>query len=81
MRVLVTEPLAAAGLDRLSEQVEVDEKFGLGPEELLEVVPAYDALVIRSATQVDRRLLERALNLRVSTTSISTPAPARASWS
>jgi D-3-phosphoglycerate dehydrogenase len=65
MRALVTEPLAAAGLDRLREQVEVDEKFGLGPEELLEVVPAYDALIIRSATQVDRRLLERALNLRV----------------
>ena len=65
MKVLVTEPLAAAGVERLQEQAEVDEKFGLGPEELAEIVGSYDALVIRSATLVDRALLERATRLKV----------------
>lgn len=65
MRVLVTEPLAAAGLMRLREQVEADEKFELGAEELLEVINSYDALIIRSATQVDQKLLEHASKLKV----------------
>ncbi|MGH2735011.1 MAG: phosphoglycerate dehydrogenase [Actinomycetota bacterium] len=65
MKVLVTERLAAAGLERLSEHVEVEVRTDLGSEELAAIVGAYDALVIRSATQVDAALLDLATSLKV----------------
>jgi D-3-phosphoglycerate dehydrogenase len=65
MRVLVTEKLSPAGLQRLREHLEVDVRTGLSPDELAEAIAGYDALVIRSATTVDARILERAENLKV----------------
>ncbi|CAN5720504.1 phosphoglycerate dehydrogenase [soil metagenome] len=65
MRVLVTEHLSHAGIERLREHLDVDERNGLSTEELAEAIPAYDALVIRSATAVDSRILDRADNLKV----------------
>lgn len=65
MKVLISEPLSGAGVERLKEHVQVDEKPGLSPEELQEIIGEYDALVIRSATKVDAALLERADNLKV----------------
>ncbi|MFP5297473.1 MAG: phosphoglycerate dehydrogenase [Actinomycetota bacterium] len=65
MKVLASEKLSAAGLERLREHVEVDVKLGLSPEELREVIGDYDALIVRSATQVDAALLERAERLKV----------------
>jgi D-3-phosphoglycerate dehydrogenase / 2-oxoglutarate reductase len=65
MKVLVTEPLAEAGLERLKEHVDVDVKLDLPPEELADAVGSYDALVVRSATKVDAALLERAESLKV----------------
>jgi D-3-phosphoglycerate dehydrogenase / 2-oxoglutarate reductase len=65
MKVLVSEPLAEAGLARLREQVEVDVRTDVSADELAEIIGDYDALVVRSATQVDKDLLERAENLKV----------------
>ena len=65
MKVLVTESLAPSGIDRLREQVEVDERPGLSEAELRAIISAYDGLVIRSATEVDANLLEEAANLKV----------------
>lgn len=65
MKVLISERLSGAGLERLREHVEVDERLGLERAELLEVIGGYDALVIRSGTQVDAELLDRAENLKV----------------
>jgi D-3-phosphoglycerate dehydrogenase len=65
MKVLVTEKLSAAGLDRLREHVDVDVRTGLSPEELAEAISDYDALIVRSATIVDAPVLERAENLKV----------------
>ena len=57
-RVLVAERLADAGLDLLrSAGHEVDVRIGLGPEELRAAIVGAQALVIRSATQVDADLL------------------------
>ena len=63
MKVLVTEKLSAAGLERLREHVDVDVRLGLDPDELGGVIGDYDALIVRSATKVDARLLERAENM------------------
>ena len=65
MKVLVTESLSVAGLERLREHVAVDVRKGLSSSELLEAIPQYDALVVRSATRVDAPLIERAENLKV----------------
>lgn len=65
MKVLASEKLSGAGLERLREHLDVDVKLGLSPEELRDVIGEYDALVVRSATTVDAALLERAENLKV----------------
>jgi D-3-phosphoglycerate dehydrogenase len=65
MRILVAEPIAAAGLAILRERHEVDERYGLAPAELREVIPAYDALVVRSQVQADAALLRAGTGLRV----------------
>ena len=51
MRILVTETIAAAGIDRLREAAEVDVATGLDRAELLSASADYDALVVRSATR------------------------------
>jgi D-3-phosphoglycerate dehydrogenase len=65
MRVLITEPLSEAGVARLREHVDVDVREGMSSDELADSIAPYDAIVIRSATQVDARVLERADNLKV----------------
>jgi len=45
--------------------IEVVEKAGLSPEELLKEIPAYEALVVRSATKVTRAVLEAGKKLKV----------------
>ncbi len=65
-RVLVTEQLAATGIDALGAAgLEVDEQLGLGPGELLEAIKGAAALIIRSATQVDADVLEAGTDLVV----------------
>ncbi|MCX7803373.1 MAG: phosphoglycerate dehydrogenase, partial [Meiothermus ruber] len=62
-KVLVTDEM------RLGEvkhpQVRLDYKPGMAREELLQVIGAYDALITRSRTQVDARVLEAGVNLKV----------------
>jgi D-3-phosphoglycerate dehydrogenase len=65
-RVLVTEELAARGLDAMrAAGLDVDVHLGLNPEGLIEVMPGVAALVIRSATRVDETLLGAAPDLIV----------------
>lgn len=65
MKVLVTERLSAAGVERLREHVEVDERLDLAPEQLATAIGDYDALIVRSATKVTAEVLERGENLKV----------------
>ncbi len=65
MRVLVTEPIAEAGVARLREAAEVDVEPGLARGDLLARIADYDALVVRSATQVDSALIRAGSRLRV----------------
>ena len=52
MRVLVTEPLSAQGLELLRADFQVDERTDLASGDLAAEIAPYDALIIRSATQV-----------------------------
>ncbi|MFI5053600.1 MAG: hydroxyacid dehydrogenase, partial [Acidimicrobiia bacterium] len=65
-RVLVSEQLAASGLEAMrAAGLEVEVRVGLSSEELLEAVKGVSALVIRSATQVSADVLEAADELVV----------------
>jgi D-3-phosphoglycerate dehydrogenase len=65
-RILVTEQIADAGLDRLrSAGHEVDVRLGLSHDELIAALPGASALIIRSATQVDDAALAAAPELMV----------------
>jgi len=65
MRILVAEPLAREGVDRLRAHHDVDERAGLSREELCAEIGAYDALVVRSQVQVDAALIGAATRLVV----------------
>jgi len=52
MKVLVSDSLAEEGVKRLSSGADVDVITNLTPEELIEKIKEYDALVIRSGTKV-----------------------------
>ena len=66
-RVLVAEPLGAAGSDRLRSDPAVDAVFAEGRSrpELLESVRDAAALIVRSATRVDAEMIAAGPDLRV----------------
>ena len=65
-RILVADPLHQAGLDLLDQsEVEVDVLAAEDRARLAELLPAYDAIIIRSATQLDAELLSCGDKLRV----------------
>jgi D-3-phosphoglycerate dehydrogenase / 2-oxoglutarate reductase len=65
VRVLIAEPLADAGIELLRAHFEVDAHDALDRAELLARVAKADALVVRSATQVDAEVLAAGRNLKV----------------
>jgi D-3-phosphoglycerate dehydrogenase len=65
VRVLVTEKLSEAGLELLRKDFQVDVRPELAAAGLAEEIGAYEALVIRSATQVTAQVLDRAEILKV----------------
>jgi len=53
-KVLITDPLSEFGIQQLldASDVEVVRKTNLSPSDLLEIIGDYDALLVRSQTQV-----------------------------
>ncbi|MGF1493465.1 MAG: phosphoglycerate dehydrogenase [Microcoleaceae cyanobacterium] len=64
-KVLVSDPIDQVGIDILSQVAQVDVKTGLAPEELLRIIPEYDALMIRSGTRVTQEIIEAANQLKI----------------
>ncbi|MDJ1177412.1 phosphoglycerate dehydrogenase [Roseofilum sp. BLCC_M91] len=64
-KVLVCDPIDQAGIDILSQVAQVDVKTGLPVEELVKVVPEYDALMIRSGTRVTAEIIEAGVQLKI----------------
>ncbi len=65
MRILVADPLAEDGVARLREAAEVEVRTKQTEDQLVELVPGFDALVVRSETKVTARVLDAARNLKV----------------
>ncbi|HJM82550.1 MAG TPA: phosphoglycerate dehydrogenase [Nitrospinota bacterium] len=66
-KVLVSDKLSENGIKILRDTpgIEVDVKTGMSPDELLQVIPQYNGLIIRSATKVTTEVLDAATNLKV----------------
>ena len=66
-KVLVADPVSQRGVEALAEGgvVEVVVKTGLKEDELVQVIPEFHGLVVRSQTKVTAKVLEAAKNLKV----------------
>ncbi|MEE8413061.1 MAG: phosphoglycerate dehydrogenase, partial [Dehalococcoidales bacterium] len=65
MKVLVADTIGEEGISILQGCAEVDIRPGLGPEELISIIGDYDALVVRSQTQVTRDVIEAGKKLQI----------------
>lgn len=64
-RVLVPEKLSPDGLVLLRKSLDVEERTRLTAEDLLRLIPEYDALIVRSETLVNAALLHAGKKLKV----------------
>lgn len=66
-KILISDPLSEEGIFPLreAESIEVDINTGLSEQELLGIIDQYDGIIVRSATQVTREVIERGHNLKV----------------
>ena len=66
-KIIVTERIADKGIEVLkaAQDVSVDVHFDLPREELLRIIPQYDAIVVRSVTKINEEFYQAATNLKV----------------
>lgn len=65
-KVLISDKLSPEAARIFSERgVEVDERVGLAPDELIACIGDYDGLAVRSSTKVTEAVLKAATNLKV----------------
>jgi D-3-phosphoglycerate dehydrogenase len=65
MKVLIADPISKTGIDILRENAEVDVKTGLKPEEITAIIGDYEALVVRSQTQVSAEVIAAGNKLQI----------------
>lgn len=65
-KILVAEKMAEIGIQILKEKgFEVVIGWDLNRDEILNVIEKFDAILVRSSTQIDKELLEKAKNLKI----------------
>lgn len=66
-KILISDKLEKEGIDILTadNRFTVDCKFGISAEELQKIIKDYDALIVRSGTQVTAQIIEAADRLKV----------------
>ncbi|MBN1935284.1 MAG: phosphoglycerate dehydrogenase [Anaerolineae bacterium] len=65
MRILVSDPLAQDGIDLLQRRHFVDVQTDLSEDQVVEIMDSYDALIVRSGTQVTAPILQAGKHLQV----------------
>ena len=64
-KILITDGLEKVGKDILNERNEAVDKKGIEAAELLQVIPEYNAVIIRGRTKMTREVIEAGKNLKV----------------
>jgi len=63
-KVLVADKISSGGVDVLTNAgLDVDVKTGLSEDELVEIAPEYDGIIVRSATKITKRVMDAASKL------------------
>lgn len=66
MKVLICDKVSKGAIEKMKNAgLQVDDKAGITPEELLSIVENYDCIVVRSATKVKKDVIEKAKNLKL----------------
>jgi D-3-phosphoglycerate dehydrogenase len=65
MKVLIADPVSEEGIETLRQCAEVDVKTGLAPEELIPIIGDYEALIVRSQTQVTAGVIAAGKKLQI----------------
>jgi D-3-phosphoglycerate dehydrogenase len=67
MKIIVTEKISDKGVALLQSvpDFDVDVRFDIEREELLKIIPEYDAIVVRSVTKINEEFYKHATNLKV----------------
>jgi D-3-phosphoglycerate dehydrogenase len=67
MKILIADPISKRGVEllRANKAFQVDENVGLKEDALCEIIDGYDALIVRSQTKVNKRVIDAAKKLRV----------------
>ncbi len=65
MKVLVSDPISEQGIEILSKEVDVDIATGLEPSELIKRIGDYEALIVRSETQVTKDVINAGKKLKI----------------
>jgi D-3-phosphoglycerate dehydrogenase len=63
-RVLVCDPIDPEGLELLEAHASVEVQTGLSEAELIEIIPDYDAMIVRSGTRVTAAVIEAGQRLQ-----------------
>jgi D-3-phosphoglycerate dehydrogenase len=64
-KVLVSDPIDQVGIDILSQVAQVDVKTSLSADDLVQIIPEYDALMIRSGTRVTQAVIDAGTQLKI----------------
>lgn len=64
-KVLVSDSINQAGIDILSQVAQVDVKIGLPEAELIQIIPEYSALMVRSGTKVTQAIIDAGSQLKI----------------
>jgi D-3-phosphoglycerate dehydrogenase len=65
MKVLAADGISTKGIELLEKEFEVVVKEKISHEELLSIIPEFDALMVRSASKVTADVIERAEKLKI----------------
>jgi len=65
VKVLVSDPIAEQGIEILKNEVDVDIATGLEPSELIKRIGNYEALIVRSETQVTKEVINAGKKLKI----------------
>ncbi|MCZ7357519.1 MAG: phosphoglycerate dehydrogenase [Candidatus Methanoperedens sp.] len=65
MKVLVSDPVAEQGIEILKREFDVDISTGLQPSDLIKKIGNYEALIVRSETQVTKDVINAGKKLKI----------------
>ncbi|VVB87891.1 Glyoxylate reductase [uncultured archaeon] len=65
VKVLVSDPVAEQGIEILKREFDVDISTGLDPQDLIKKIGNYEALIVRSETQVTKDVINAGKKLRI----------------